>query len=134
MSAPRLTAREMLALVCDSFDELTGPVAESAPDGPLSWPGYDASRARAAERTGETESVVCGIGGVAGTRAVLIAFEFGFLGGSLGERTGDRWRRRTPTPANTGCRWCRWSPPAARGCRRACSPSPSSSGWPGSRH
>ncbi|MFE9673174.1 carboxyl transferase domain-containing protein [Streptomyces sp. NPDC006259] len=93
MSAPRLTAREMLALVCDSFDELTGPVAESAPDGPLSWPGYDASRARAAERTGETESVVCGVGavgGVGGTRAVLIAFEFGFLGGSLGERTGDR--------------------------------------------
>ncbi|MEU0338135.1 carboxyl transferase domain-containing protein [Streptomyces bobili] len=89
----RLSAREILALVCDSFgsfEELAYPTRESAPDGPLSWPGYGASRARAAERTGETESVVCGTAGVEGTRAVLIAFEFGFLGGSLGERTGDR--------------------------------------------
>ncbi|MFJ4644260.1 carboxyl transferase domain-containing protein [Streptomyces bobili] len=86
----RLSAREILALVSDSFDELACPARESAPDGPLSWPGYGASRARAAERTGETESVVCGTARVGGTRAVLIAFEFGFLGGSLGERTGDR--------------------------------------------
>ncbi|NED18472.1 acetyl-CoA carboxylase, partial [Streptomyces sp. SID9913] len=35
------------------------------------------------------ESVVCGTARVAGIPAVLIAFEFGFLGGSLGERTGD---------------------------------------------
>ncbi|MFE7645752.1 carboxyl transferase domain-containing protein [Streptomyces phaeoluteigriseus] len=91
MSDPlRLSAREILALVCDSFDELPCPEGDSAPDGPLAWPGYGASRARAAERTGETESVVCGTGTVEGTRAVLIAFEFGFLGGSLGERTGDR--------------------------------------------
>jgi acetyl-CoA carboxylase carboxyl transferase subunit beta len=86
----RLSAREALALVTDSFIELPYGDRESAPDGPLAWPGYDASRARAAERTGETESVVCGTGRVEGTRAVLIAFEFGFLGGSLGERTGDR--------------------------------------------
>src|SRR3954452_11401984 len=88
----RLSAREILALVTDdsTFTELTHPTRESEPDGPLRWQGYDASRARAAERTGERESVVCGTGSVEGTRAVLIAFEFGFLGGSLGERTGDR--------------------------------------------
>jgi acetyl-CoA carboxylase carboxyl transferase subunit beta len=87
-----MSAREVLALVSDpsSFTELPHRDAESAPDGPLGWPGYDASRARAAERTGERESVVCGTARVEGTRAVLIAFEFGFLGGSLGERTGDR--------------------------------------------
>ncbi|MGW0880587.1 carboxyl transferase domain-containing protein [Streptomyces sp. NPDC002671] len=88
----RLSAREFLGLVADpgSFGEL--PVAErvSAPDGPLGWQGYDASRARATRRTGEEESVVCGTARVEGTPAVLIAFEFGFLGGSLGERTGDR--------------------------------------------
>ncbi|MFH8799737.1 carboxyl transferase domain-containing protein [Streptomyces sp. NPDC017936] len=88
--ARRPGAREVLALVSDTFAELPYPEWEPAPDGPLGWPGYDASRARAAERTGETESVVCGTGSVEGTRAVLIAFEFGFLGGSLGERTGDR--------------------------------------------
>ncbi|ANS65021.1 acetyl CoA carboxylase (alpha and beta subunits) [Streptomyces lincolnensis] len=86
----RPTAREVLALIADDFTELPYPAKDSAPDGPLAWQGYDASRARAAERTGETESVVCGTAHVEGTRAVLIAFEFGFLGGSLGERTGDR--------------------------------------------
>ncbi|WP_327404304.1 acetyl-CoA carboxylase carboxyl transferase subunit alpha/beta [Streptomyces sp. NBC_01288] len=88
----RLSARETLALVTDdtTFTELPYPARESKPDGPLAWQGYDASRARAADRTGESESVVCGTATVSGTQAVLIAFEFGFLGGSLGERTGDR--------------------------------------------
>ncbi|MFF3335513.1 carboxyl transferase domain-containing protein [Streptomyces sp. NPDC002888] len=86
----RLTAREAIALVSDHFEELPHPERQSGPDGPLGWQGYDASRARAAERTGEKESIVCGTASVEGTRAVLIAFEFGFLGGSLGERTGDR--------------------------------------------
>ncbi|HET9380962.1 MAG TPA: carboxyl transferase domain-containing protein [Streptomyces sp.] len=83
-------ARAALALVTDDFTELPhghGPVRR---DGPLGWRGYDAARARAAERTGEEESVVCGTGHVGSTRAVLVAFEFGFLGGSFGERTGDR--------------------------------------------
>lgn len=86
----RRSARETLALVTDDFTELPPPARESKPDGPLAWEGYDASRARAAERTGEEESVVCGTGHVEGVRAVLIAFEFGYLGGSLGLRTGDR--------------------------------------------
>jgi len=88
--AERLTAREVIALLADDFEELPHPVRQSKPDGPLAWQGYDASRARAAERTGEEESVVCGTARVEGTPAVLIAFEFGYLGGSLGERTGDR--------------------------------------------
>ncbi|GAA3990808.1 carboxyl transferase domain-containing protein [Streptomyces plumbiresistens] len=88
----RPTARETIAAVTDdsTFTELPYPARESKPDGPIGWQGYDASHARAAERTGEQESVVCGTARVEGTRAVLIAFEFGFLGGSLGERTGDR--------------------------------------------
>ncbi|MEV5544821.1 carboxyl transferase domain-containing protein [Streptomyces sp. NPDC052309] len=88
--AERLSAREFLGLLTDDFTELPHPPRESGPDGPLGWNGYDAARARATARTGETESVVCGTGTVDGTRAVLIAFEFGFLGGSLGQRTGDR--------------------------------------------
>jgi acetyl-CoA carboxylase beta subunit len=88
----RLSAREVLALVTDAstFTELPPAAREFRPNGPLAWQGYDASRARAVDRTGETESVVCGTARVAGTQAVLIAFEFGFLGGSLGEHTGDR--------------------------------------------
>ncbi|MFE9607462.1 carboxyl transferase domain-containing protein [Streptomyces sp. NPDC006012] len=88
----RPSAREVLALVTDegTFRELPGGTRHAPVDGPLGWPGYDASRARAAARTGEQESVVCGTASVGGTRAVLIASEFGFLGGSLGEGTGDR--------------------------------------------
>ena len=55
-----------------------------AVDGPIGWAGYDAARERARQRTGEQESVVCGIGNVDGVDAVLIAFDFGFLGGSIG--------------------------------------------------
>jgi acyl-CoA carboxylase subunit beta len=88
--AERLSAREIVALVADDFAEIPYPERQSKPDGPLAWQGYDASRARAAERTGEQESVICGTARIEGTRAVLMAFEFGFLGGSLGERTGDR--------------------------------------------
>ncbi|MER8001429.1 carboxyl transferase domain-containing protein [Streptomyces sp. NPDC095613] len=94
----RLSAREAVAALAEpgTFAELpapdgvTGGAADEAPDGPLGWPGYDAVRARARARTGEEESVVCGTARVGTTRAVLISFEFGFLGGSLGERTGDR--------------------------------------------
>ncbi|GGL68367.1 acetyl-CoA carboxylase [Streptomyces fumigatiscleroticus] len=88
--AGRLSARAALALVTDDFAELPYPERDFPPDGPLAWEGYGASLARAAGRTGEEESVVCGTGTVEGTRAVLVSFEFGFLGGSLGERTGDR--------------------------------------------
>ncbi|MFF7444602.1 MULTISPECIES: carboxyl transferase domain-containing protein [unclassified Streptomyces] len=86
----RSSARAFLAQVTDDFTELPTPEGEWGPDGPLAWAGYDAARARARERTGEAESVVCGTGHVQGVRAVLLAFEFGYLGGSLGVRTGDR--------------------------------------------
>ncbi|MEE1766544.1 carboxyl transferase domain-containing protein [Streptomyces sp. SP18BB07] len=95
MSDRRGSAREAIASLTDDFTELPTPRREYAPDGPLAWHGYDSARARAAERTGEEESVVWGRATI-GTSpagpipAVLISFEFGFLGGSLGERTGDR--------------------------------------------
>ncbi|WP_422397763.1 hypothetical protein [Streptomyces acidiscabies] len=44
----RFSAREVIALVTDTFTELPYPDKESAPDGPLGWEGYDASLARAA--------------------------------------------------------------------------------------
>jgi len=58
-------------------------------DGPIGWAGYDRSRALAAERTGERESVVCGTAEFGGTAAVVVAFEFAFLGGSIGAATGS---------------------------------------------
>ncbi|MFD8827983.1 carboxyl transferase domain-containing protein, partial [Streptomyces sp. NPDC059605] len=86
----RLTARAAIAALTTEFEELTGDGTDSTGDGPLSWGGYADSRARAAARTGEAESVVHGLATVGGQRCVLVSFEFGFLGGSLGQRTGDR--------------------------------------------
>jgi acyl-CoA carboxylase subunit beta len=88
--ADHLTARDAVARVTSAFTELPVPEGMSAPGGPIAWQGYDEQRARAAKRTGEQESVVCGTGLVGATEAVLISFEFGFLGVSLGELTGDR--------------------------------------------
>lgn len=90
MTDRRLSAREAIAALTDDFTELPTPRRDYAPDGPLAWQGYDSARARAAERTGEEESVVWGRATIGTAQAVLISFEFGFLGGSLGERTGDR--------------------------------------------
>ncbi|ONK09395.1 carboxyl transferase domain-containing protein [Streptomyces sp. MP131-18] len=83
-------ARELIAALTPAFTELPRAAEAAAADGPIGWPGYGEARARARARTGEPESVVCGIGDVGGTEAVLIAFEFGFLGGSIGEETGAR--------------------------------------------
>ncbi|MGW1884809.1 carboxyl transferase domain-containing protein [Streptomyces sp. NPDC001970] len=95
-----LTAREAIALVADGFEEArpgTGAAPGAAPasasasgDGPIGWAGYGASRARAVARTGEEESVLWGTAEFCGRRAVVVSFEFPFMGGSLGERTGDR--------------------------------------------
>ncbi|MFD3756458.1 carboxyl transferase domain-containing protein [Streptomyces sp. NPDC058622] len=92
MTTTRLSARAAIASLADagSFAELPPPPGQSTPDGPLAWTGYDDSRARAARRTGEVESVVTGAARFGGVEAAVISFEFGFLGGSLGQRTGDR--------------------------------------------
>ncbi|MFF3546968.1 carboxyl transferase domain-containing protein [Streptomyces platensis] len=93
----RLTARQAIAAVADTYSEAavpdgpgTAPGAPSAPDGPLGWHGYDDARARARERTGEDESVVTALATIGGREVVVLSFEFRYLGGSLGERTGDR--------------------------------------------
>ncbi|MFF5704379.1 carboxyl transferase domain-containing protein [Streptomyces sp. NPDC012794] len=88
----RLSARAAIAALTDpgTFAELPVPRAESPDDGPIGWTGYDASRARATARTGEQESVVIGTALIGGRPAAVISFEFGFLGGSLGQHTGDR--------------------------------------------
>ncbi|GAA3538440.1 carboxyl transferase domain-containing protein [Amycolatopsis ultiminotia] len=85
MSTP---ARALIADLAGTFTELSR--SGGAPDDPIGWPGYPDARATAAERSGETESVVVGEARVGDVPAVLIAWEFGFLGGSIGQQTGDR--------------------------------------------
>ncbi|MEV7644066.1 carboxyl transferase domain-containing protein [Streptomyces rubiginosohelvolus] len=88
----RATAREAIALLTGAagFTEHRPSPSPLPPDGPLDWAGYDAARERASARTGEEESVAYGTGVVGDYPCVLLSFEFGFLGGSLGRQTGDR--------------------------------------------
>jgi acetyl-CoA carboxylase carboxyl transferase subunit beta len=81
--------RDVIARVVGEFSEFAAEAGEFG-DGPLAWEGYGLSRKRAVERTGVDESVVCGLGVVGGRAVVVVAFEFGFLGGSVGTLTGAR--------------------------------------------
>ncbi|MEU1122473.1 carboxyl transferase domain-containing protein [Streptomyces sp. NPDC005899] len=85
-----MAAREIIAAIAGDFTEHRPPRCPGPADGPLGWAGYGESRARAAARTGEDESVLHGVADVAGHPCVLVSFEFGFLGGSLGGCSGDR--------------------------------------------
>ncbi|GAA4882806.1 carboxyl transferase domain-containing protein [Saccharopolyspora cebuensis] len=87
--ADRVPARTLVESLSSGFEEFAAPEPATAPDGPLGWPGYDEQRARAAA-AGADEAVLCGRGTVGGREAVLIAFDFGFLGGSVGEAAGAR--------------------------------------------
>ncbi|TDC20966.1 acetyl-CoA carboxylase [Streptomyces sp. 8K308] len=95
MTEPAAPARALVAaLAGDRFTELpyrptAGHLAAEG-DEPIGWPGYGAARSLAARRSGESEAVVCGIGRVGGGDAVLIAFEFRFLGGTIGRAVGER--------------------------------------------
>ncbi len=60
---------------------------------PLGYPGYRDALRRAAEGAGSDESVLTGAATVAGHDVELALFNFGFLGGSMGEVAGERLAR-----------------------------------------
>ncbi len=82
-------ARAAIALLAEGFEPLPQAGAETDGDGPLDWPGYAEDRARARANSGEDESVVCGTARIAGHTVVVVSFDFRYIGGSIGERTGD---------------------------------------------
>jgi len=86
------SAREAIEAVSTGFMEFEdGKLPENPlPKNPLGWPGYEDQLARAREKSGESESVVVGEAWVGETPVVMVAFDFRFLGGSMGEATGRR--------------------------------------------
>lgn len=53
------------------------------------WPGYAQTLERAREKSGEREAVVCAVAQSGGREIIVVSFDFRFVGGSLGERTGQ---------------------------------------------
>ncbi|MGH2748352.1 MAG: carboxyl transferase domain-containing protein [Actinomycetota bacterium] len=60
---------------------------------PLEFPGYADALAAARERSGTDESVRAGSAAIGGRAVELAAFQFGFIGGSMGEVAGERLAR-----------------------------------------
>jgi acetyl-CoA carboxylase carboxyl transferase subunit beta len=105
-------ARAAIEAVADGFAEADTALVSTDP---LRWPGYEAQRDRARERSGESESVLCGTARIAGREVEVIAFDFRFMGGSMGEAAGRRITRaidraiaaRRPVVSLVGSGGCR---------------------------
>jgi acetyl-CoA carboxylase carboxyl transferase beta subunit len=70
-----------------SFETLGGiPTAVD----PLGYPGYAEARAAARERSGSAEAVVTGAASIGGVPVEVAAFDFSFLGGSMGTAAGEQ--------------------------------------------
>ena len=57
---------------------------------PSDWPGYPGQLRQARTATGARHAVTTGVATVGGEPCVLVGFEFGFLGGSMGAAEGAR--------------------------------------------
>lgn len=60
---------------------------------PLSWEGYDSALAKGRAASKRDESLTAGPALIGGHRVELAAFDFGFIGGSMGEVAGERIAR-----------------------------------------
>lgn len=57
---------------------------------PLHWPGYPQRLEAARERTGDEQAVTTGRAHIGGRACIVVAFNFAFMGGSMGEAEGAR--------------------------------------------
>jgi acetyl-CoA carboxylase beta subunit len=73
--------------VADGFVEFG---EEFVSKNPLDWSGYEEQLARAREKSGEREAAIAGEARIGETPVVVIAFDFNFLGGSMGEAVGSK--------------------------------------------
>src|SRR3954452_6540381 len=88
-------ARERVALVADhrGFEAWDADVVSEDPLGFRDSRPYTERLAAAEERTGLSEAVLTGLIAVGERPVVVVAGEFGFLGGSIGIATGERVAR-----------------------------------------
>jgi acetyl-CoA carboxylase beta subunit len=88
----RAGPRPLYAEIIDG-ESLTRFGAEIEAANPSDWPGYPDQLRRARNATGARHAVTTGMATVGGEACVLVGFEFGFLGGSMGTAEGARIAR-----------------------------------------
>lgn len=88
----RLTARQRIAFFtdADSFSERDG---DMKPKNILKFPEYNNKLKKAAETSGENESVICGTARVNGYPVCIFVMEPRFMMGSMGSVTGEKITR-----------------------------------------
>jgi acetyl-CoA carboxylase carboxyl transferase subunit beta len=91
----RISARERIALLADSgsFEERDAGIVSTDPLGFRDTRRYRDRIRGAREKTGNPEAVVTGLARVDGWPTVLCAFDFAFLGGSMGSVVGEKLTR-----------------------------------------
>jgi acetyl-CoA carboxylase carboxyl transferase subunit beta len=91
----RISARERIASLTDSqsFEEHQAGLTSADPLGFKDTKRYRDRVKAAQQKTGLGDAVVCGLGHIGGFPTVLCAFEFGFLGGSMGSVVGEKLTR-----------------------------------------
>jgi acetyl-CoA carboxylase carboxyl transferase subunit beta len=91
----RISARERIALLADpgSFEERDTTLESTDPLAFKDTKKYRDRIRAAKQKTRTDEAVVTGVARVGGFPAVLCAFEFGFLGGSMGSVVGEKLTR-----------------------------------------
>jgi len=85
-------SRPLYAEIADA-GSLTRFGAEIEAANPSDWPGYPDQLRRAQKATGARHAVTTATATVGGEACVLVGFEFGFLGGSMGTAEGARIAR-----------------------------------------
>jgi acetyl-CoA carboxylase carboxyl transferase subunit beta len=88
----RAGPRPLYAEIADA-GSLTRFGTEIEAANPSDWPGYPDQLRRARNATGARHAVTTGMATVGGEACVLVGFEFGFLGGSMGTAEGARIAR-----------------------------------------
>src|SRR5713226_6893894 len=91
----RISARERIGILTDpgSFEEHYANVTSADPLGFKDTKRYRDRVKAAQQKTGLGDAVVCGLARIGGLLTVLCAFEFGFLGGSMGSVVGEKLAR-----------------------------------------
>jgi acetyl-CoA carboxylase carboxyl transferase subunit beta len=91
----RITARERIQLLADpgSFEEQDVALQSTDPLGFRDTKKYRDRLRQAAEKANVGEAVLAGVARIGGLPVVLCAFEFGFLGGSMGSVVGEKLTR-----------------------------------------
>ncbi len=100
----RIDARQRLEIFLDpdSIEEL---FANLEPQDPLRFRDskrYRDRLAQAQKSTGEKDALVAATGALNGRPVVVCAFEFSFMGGSMGSVVGERFARAVKHAANNG--------------------------------